>query len=125
MNTLAIVGSRTFNDYDTLSKITTKLVAHFNITKIVSGGAAGADTLASKYAKEHSIELVEFIPDWQLHGKSAGFKRNLDIVNNANVVIAFWDGSSKGTKHSIDISTTQQKTTIVVNYVTNNITVTP
>ena len=99
---IAIVGGRNFEDY-------AKLKNHINncgiiITKVVSGGARGCDSLARKYAKEYNIQLLEFIPEWEKYGKSAGFKRNELIISNADWVFAFWDGSSKGTKSSIDIS---------------------
>ena len=49
---LAIVGSRTFNDYELLKDEVDKLLKKYNITEIVTGGARGADTLAEQYAKD-------------------------------------------------------------------------
>lgn len=98
--TYAIIGSRDFNDYDLLVNI----LSNFQITKIVSGGARGADSLARRYANENNIELQEFLPDWNKYGKKAGFIRNKDIVINADYVIAFWDCLSKGTLSSINIA---------------------
>lgn len=42
--------------------------------------------------------------DWDLDGKSAGFKRNVKMAEYADALVAFWDGSSRGTKHMIDIA---------------------
>ncbi len=98
---VAIVGSRGFTNYQLLKKYMDE--CGLKITAIISGGAAGADSLARRYAKENNIELVEFKADWS-QGKGAGYKRNVDIINNSDWVFAFWDHSSKGTKHSIDIS---------------------
>lgn len=99
---LAIVGSRDFNDYELLKSEIDKLRTAHTITHIVSGGARGADTLAKRYAKENNIELVEHLANWNLYGKSAGYKRNVLIWQDSDMLIAFWDGQSKGTKQSID-----------------------
>lgn len=87
----------------------------YQVVKIVSGGARGADKLGAQFATENNIPLVEFIPDWETFGKSAGYIRNRDIVKNADLVVAFWDGVSKGTKHAIDIAHELKKEVIVVN----------
>ena len=108
----AIIGSRTFDNYQLLKET----IAPLNPTEIVSGGAKGADSLGEQYAKENGIKTTIFLPDWKLHGKSAGFKRNVDIISNADVVVAFWDGVSKGTKHSIELAKKQGKTIIIVNF---------
>jgi hypothetical protein len=106
----AVIGSRSFDDYqfmkDSLSKI--------EITKIVSGGASGADTLAEQYAKENNISIIIFLPNWKAFGKAAGFVRNLRIITEADIIIAFWDGSSKGTKNSIDTANKLNKEVIIV-----------
>jgi hypothetical protein len=100
---VAVVGSRGFSDYVLLSKT----LAPLEITQIVSGGAIGADILGARYANENNIPLLEFIPVWYKNGvydNSAGFKRNKDIVNASDIVYAFWDGVSKGTKSTIDFA---------------------
>lgn len=98
---IAVIGSRTFNNYEIVKEELTKIE---NISLIVSGGAKGADSLGVKFAKENNIPYKEFLPDWNKHGKSAGFIRNHDIIKNSELVVAFWDGKSKGTKHSIDLA---------------------
>lgn len=40
--------------------------------------------------------------DWDLYGKSAGFKRNVQMAEYADALVAFWDGASSGTKHMIE-----------------------
>lgn len=97
---LAIVGSRSFNNYEVLKQN----IDLRNITCIISGGARGADTLAERLAHDNGLDYIEFLPDWEKNGKSAGFLRNVDIIQNADMVVAFWDGSSKGTKHSISLA---------------------
>ncbi len=110
---IAVIGSRTFDNYKLLCEI---LKTEDSIIEIISGGARGADSLAKKYAKENNIKLIEFIPDWDTFGKSAGFRRNIDIVTRANKIIAFWDGVSKGTKHSINLAKKQNKEIKIVRF---------
>ena len=71
-------------------------------TEIVTGGAKGVDTSAALYAVEHGLKLTEFRPDYRRYGKGAPLKRNITIIENADLVLAFWDGSSRGTKYVID-----------------------
>ena len=71
-------------------------------TEIVSGGAKGIDTCAREYALAHNIKLTEFLPDYEKYKKGAPLKRNLQIIEYADIVLAFWDGKSKGTKYVID-----------------------
>jgi hypothetical protein len=99
---LAIVGSRTFNDYELLKNTVYRIKS--SVLQIISGGAKGADSLAKRYADDNDIELVEFIPDWNKYGRSAGFRRNVEIVENCDALIAFWDGVSNGTNHSINLA---------------------
>lgn len=118
MTTLAIIGSREFNDYELLKKHIDTFVSDskITITKIVSGGAIGADKLGEEYAKENEIPIQIFYPNWNKYGKRAGILRNYDIIKSCDIVIAFWNGISKGTKHSIDISKKMGKKCIIINY---------
>ncbi len=101
---LAVVGSRSFTDWELLKKSIDDVRQQFVITEIVSGGAQGADSLGERYARENNLKLTLFIPDWKLHGKKAGILRNRDIIAAADFVIAFWDGESKGTKNSLEVA---------------------
>lgn len=93
---VAVIGSRglTVND---LGKYLPE-----DTTEIVSGGAKGIDTCARNYALSHNIKLTEFWPDYKKFGRAAPLKRNLKIIQNVDIVLAFWDGSSRGTKFVID-----------------------
>ena len=93
---VAVVGSRslTINNLgDYLPKDT---------TEIVSGGARGIDRCARAYAKSHNIKLTEFLPEYERYGRSAPIKRNLQIIRYADMVLAFWDGKSHGTRFVIE-----------------------
>ncbi len=71
-------------------------------TEIVSGGAHGVDTLARNYTEQNGLKLTEFLPDYDKYGRSAPLKRNIQIIEYADLVLAFWDGKSRGTKFVID-----------------------
>ncbi|MFW5847609.1 MAG: DUF2493 domain-containing protein [bacterium] len=104
---IAVVGSRTFNNYNFLCEILNKYKE--NIFLIVSGGAKGADSLGEKWANENNIKTLIIRPDWEKHGRAAGFIRNKDIVDESDIVIAFWNQTSKGTKNTIDYAIKQNK----------------
>lgn len=108
---IAIVGSRTFNDFDALERfINDTCDQHvFDIDTIVSGGARGADKLGERYADKYGLDILIFPPDWKTYGKRAGFIRNVDIIDNCDVCFAFWDGESHGTKHDIELCQEKNK----------------
>lgn len=93
---VAVIGSRNLT-VDNLGKYLPK-----ETTEIVSGGAKGIDSDARKYAVENCIKLTEYLPDYAKYKRGAPLKRNLQIIDYADLVIAFWDGKSKGTKFVID-----------------------
>lgn len=105
MAKIAIVGSRSFNNYAKLKEFINNTLDEegINVTHVVSGGAKGADSLGEKYADEYALEKIIFQADWDKYGKSAGFRRNVDIIKNCDICFAFWDGESHGTKHDIDL----------------------
>jgi hypothetical protein len=98
---IAIIGSRDFIDYDVMKKFFLLYTKDLEITQIISGGAKGADSLAERLAREFQISTMIFRADWKTHGRAAGIIRNKDIVENADIVMAFWVGKSPGTKNSI------------------------
>ena len=71
-------------------------------TEIVSGGAKGIDTCAENFAKQNGIPMKIFLPEYEKYGKTAPLKRDIQIVDYADTVLAFWDGISHGTKFVID-----------------------
>jgi len=115
---IIIAGGRDFNDYDkaveSFKLLLSDLKKDFDTSKtnieIVSGGANGADRIGEKFAKKNKVELIRFLANWDKYGKSAGYIRNKEMaeyakeLDNIGVLLAFWDGKSKGTKHMIDLS---------------------
>ena len=116
-----IAGTRDFNDYAFLKKNVDYFLQGINPNseeiEIVSGNARGADKLGERYAKEHNLPVKLFPANWDKYGKRAGYLRNQEMANYSDVLIAFWDEKSKGTKHMIDIAKKQDLTVIVVGYV--------
>lgn len=108
---VAIIGSRSFTDYERLEKRLSSINVVIDV--IVSGGAKGADSLAVDYAKSHGIELVEFLPEYNKYGRAATIVRNRQIVDASDAVIAFWDGTSKGTKNSLDYARKKNKQVVI------------
>lgn len=109
----AIVGSRTFNNFLLLDETMKKFT---DVTEIVSGGAKGADSLGEQWAKAHNIPITIYYPEWDKYGKSAGIKRNYLIVRDADFIVVFWDGKSRGTKNSIDLTKRFTKPYLIVQY---------
>lgn len=70
-------------------------------TEIISGGAKGVDQAAELIAKSLSLPFHAFLPDYSRYGKQAPLVRNREIIRNADEVLAFWDGASRGTMNCI------------------------
>ncbi len=124
---IAIVGSRqqgkdapTGYDNAVKSAILNLVYMLPKDTIIVSGGATGADFWAEQAAKIYRLpKPIIFYPEWKKYGYGAGKIRNVQIVKEADLVIAFWNGVSKGTEHSIETARYLNKpvvTFIGVNY---------
>ena len=99
-----IAGSRDFQDYDMLCKICDHLFQYTKPTAIICGCARGADKLGERYAMERDIPVRYYPAHWSLYGKRAGYLRNETMAKNADALVAFWDGKSKGTKHMIELA---------------------
>ena len=95
---IAVIGSRTIGDYQYLKL----LLAGIDITEVISGGAAGVDTLAEQWAQENGVPLTVFRPNYARHGKQAPLLRNLQIIDAAEAVYVLWDGKSQGTRTAMD-----------------------
>lgn len=91
----AIIGSRT------IKRIALDQYLSADTEEIVSGGAVGVDSCAAEYAKQKSLKLTEFLPQYELYGRAAPIVRNKQIVEYADQILVFWDGSSKGTQSVI------------------------
>lgn len=114
-----IAGTRMFADYKLLCSSCDKLLSQKGLTHdiiIVSGTARGADKLGERYAKERGYNVELFPADWENKGRAAGYIRNADMADNADALIAFWDGTSHGTAHMIDIARKKNLPVRVIRY---------
>ena len=98
-----IAGGRDITDYKILLEAIAE--ANFAISCVVSGGAKGADALGEQYAESMNLSLHIFNADWETHGRAAGPIRNRKMAENAEALIALWDGKSRGTKNMIETAT--------------------
>lgn len=118
-----IAGSRSFSNYKLLKRVCNKFLRNKRKTHnviIVSGGARGADSLGEKYSDEEGFDLEVYPAQWDKYGKRAGFRRNEQMAEVADALIAFWDGKSHGTKHMIDIMNNKNLEVRVVKYETTD-----
>jgi len=103
MKKLAIVGSRDFEDYETMKNFIVSQINLDDFDTVVSGGARGADLLAERFADDFNKLKVIFKPDWSRYGNKADFLRNTDIIETADTCIAFLNRpDSYGTLDSIN-----------------------
>ena len=109
---VAVVGSRSFENFELMCEELDKL----EITEIISGGARGADSLAERYARDCEIKMTVIKPDWNRHGRAAGMLRNTDIVTGSDLVVAFYNGYSRGTADSIKKAKAMGKSLIIVRF---------
>lgn len=128
---IIVAGGRDFKNYKLLSDTIMKylgdidgvgIVDNPNQIKFISGAAKGADSLGEQFAYTWGYDVIRFQADWDRFGKSAGYRRNTEMVKYASedgksgVLIAFWDGKSRGTKHMIDLAKRCGLGVYIVNY---------
>ncbi len=112
-----VAGGRDFTHVEGANAFFLEITKDIPVTQIVSGCARGADAVGERLARLHSILPIRKFPaDWDTHGKSAGYIRNSDMADYADMLIAFWDGKSKGTKHMIDLAEKKGLIVHVVRY---------
>ena len=100
---LAIIGSRNLK----IEEMERYLPQ--GVTEIVTGGARGIDTQAQTMAEKQKIKLTVFLPQYPRYGRGAPLKRNEQIVDHADAVLAFWDSTSKGTQQAVAYAKKQNK----------------
>ena len=97
---VAIVGSRHFAAPDRVVDYVRSLSPR---ASIITGSASGVDAAATKAAREKGIP-VQVMPasfeELADAGKAAA--RNQRLVDACDVLVAFWDGASKGTRATVE-----------------------
>ena len=111
---IAIIGSRNYTDYKKLESVLDEFFSNIENFSIISGGAHGVDTLAKIWSQKNNIKYKEIKPDYLRYKRAAPLIRNKDIVFEADNIIAFWDGKSRGTKFTIDYAKKINKKVIII-----------
>lgn len=106
---ILITGSRGWTDRNKVEHAIKNYGGLENSVIIVHGGAVGADSIANSIAKSYGLVCHVHYPNWNKFGKKAGIIRNEEMLlkENPDVVLAFWDRKSPGTKHMMDFATSQ------------------
>ena len=103
-----VAGSRGITDYRVVEEAI--LRSGFNVTEVVSGTARGVDQLGERFGALNGIPVRRFPADWERYGRSAGYRRNEQLVACAiqapdgGALVAVWDGVSRGTRHTIELA---------------------
>lgn len=115
---VVVAGGRTFTDLPRMEEVLLHLFRDKDLRDIViiSGTARGADQTGEQFAHKYAMELWKFPADWDTYGKGAGHIRNAEMRDNADAVVVFWDGKSRGSKNMIDISKKKGLPTRVIMY---------
>ena len=116
---LIIAGGRDFNNEQLMRDSLQQMVADGLIDEsvvLICGKARGADMLGYRLFKEQQLPILEYVPDWDKLGNVAGFIRNTEMGNVADLALIFWDGQSRGTKHMIDYMKRLNKPVTLVRY---------
>ena len=110
-----IAGSRNYTVYQTVLDHVDRIVCAHNmvIDEIVSGGARGVDALGERYARDHNIPCKRFPANWDRYGRSAGPRRNRDMAEYGDMLIAFTSGGP-GTENMIRQMQTVQKPVVII-----------
>jgi hypothetical protein len=95
-----IAGSRSVMESDVLFAID-HCPWKESISSVVSGTAAGSDRYGERWAKREGLEVIKFPAEWDKYGMSSGPRRNKEMAQNADALVAIWDGASRGTMSMI------------------------
>lgn len=121
MRKVIVAGSREFNNEEVLSRELCDLllkpisaIEPLVLIEVVSGGDIGDDRMGEVFARRNNIPVRKFPIDWETHGKSAGYIRDVEMADYADELIVFWDGKSSDTKNMIwQAEKRKMKTTII------------
>jgi predicted Rossmann fold nucleotide-binding protein DprA/Smf involved in DNA uptake len=97
---VAIVGSRHFSDPDRVSDYVGSLP---HGASIITGSASGVDAAATRTARAKGIP-VQVIPASfdELADPKKSAARNQRLIDACDVLVAFWDGASTGTRTTVE-----------------------
>lgn len=103
MRSVMVTGSRTWSRPQTVWDVLDGVHQDQEITVLIHGGAVGADIAAKYWAESRGVTDDCHRPDYvRYHPKSAPHIRNEEMLNlRPDLLVAFWDGRSSGTKSVI------------------------
>ena len=86
---------------------------------LIHGCARGVDSWAEEAARSAAMPMFRRPADWDQYGKQAGMIRNTAMLHEtlaapSYLILIFWDGKSRGTKHMIDACQARRATYSVV-----------
>lgn len=101
---ICVCGSRTITNYKIIEQGINNILRENNFlaTELISGCATGPDKLGETWAAKNGVNIVRMPADWKKYGLSAGYIRNCQMADISDIIISFWDGKSRGSKHMID-----------------------
>jgi len=115
---IIIAGSRNFEDGRLLYEKCDEILREIPKKEIhiLLGDASGADYIGHRYAIDRQFSYTTFLADWNKFGIAAGPIRNKEMIKEADMLIAFWDGVSRGTRDVIRKAKKQRIKTFVFDY---------
>lgn len=92
---LPVCGGRDYDDRELLFERLDQLHAVMPVSVLIDGGARRADELAGQWAEARGVERIRFPTDWKKCGRSAGPRRNQQMLveGKPDLVIAFPGGT--------------------------------
>lgn len=108
MYRVIVAGSRSIQCQDIVFRkldcLLARKIEQGETIQIISGTARGADQMGERYAAARGFPCARFPANWVQYGRRAGYLRNCEMAQNADALVAFWDGQSPGTRHMIQIA---------------------
>lgn len=99
---IGIIGSRSLRQIRAdVYRILDQVFKKYPDAMLVSGGAVGPDSFAYDYCIENGYDIIVCGAGWIRYGRGAGMRRNMRIVDHADIIIAFYDDKSRGTLDTI------------------------
>jgi predicted Rossmann-fold nucleotide-binding protein len=101
MTRVLVCGGRDFNDDERVFAVLSSYDHDYHFTRLIQGGAPGADSAAARWADIGGIVVMCFKPNWKKHSKAAGPIRNARMIEEGkpDLVIAFPGG--RGTANMV------------------------
>jgi len=97
---VAIAGSRHYPDLSRVADYVSSLPPSWSI---VTGSAAGVDATAARAARDRGLPVRVLGASFEeVRDADRAAERNQRLIDACDVLVAFWDGTSNGTRQTID-----------------------